>query len=197
MAAGDGSTDAENGVKMAARDRFSGAEAEPAGSAWAKPRRLRLRAGGPGAAQGAGTEDARGQAAGPADPRDAQADAGPAAAAREAPGQAQPAAGQDGTGLEIYGDSAYGTGAARAAYAQGGHDTVIKAQAAACPAVPGRVHPRRLRHRRAGRHGRGPGGHTRTHEPPKRTVSFGAVCADCPLRARCTTAKDGRSMSIH
>ena len=41
-----------------------------------------------------------------------------------------------------------------------------------------------------------PGGHTRTMSP-KRTVTFGAVCADCPLRARCTTAKDGRSMSIH
>ncbi|HZE15826.1 MAG TPA: transposase [Mycobacterium sp.] len=32
---------------------------------------------------------------------------------------------------------------------------------------------------------------------PTRTVTFGAVCADCPLRARCTTAKDGQSMSIH
>jgi hypothetical protein len=28
-------------------------------------------------------------------------------------------------------------------------------------------------------------------------VTFGAVCADCPLRSRCTTAKSGRSMSIH
>ncbi|WP_418303234.1 transposase [Mycobacterium intracellulare] len=31
----------------------------------------------------------------------------------------------------------------------------------------------------------------------KRSVTFGAVCAECPLRSRCTTAKDGRSMSIH
>jgi hypothetical protein len=29
-------------------------------------------------------------------------------------------------GLEVYGDSAYGTGEARAAYRAGGHDTVIK-----------------------------------------------------------------------
>jgi hypothetical protein len=28
-------------------------------------------------------------------------------------------------------------------------------------------------------------------------VTFGAACAGCPLRGRCTTAKDGRSMTIH
>ena len=39
-------------------------------------------------------------------------------------------------GLQVYGDSAYGTGAARAAYAEGGHDTVIKAKPL-LPAVPG------------------------------------------------------------
>ena len=31
----------------------------------------------------------------------------------------------------------------------------------------------------------------------RRNVIFGAACAGCPLRDRCTTAKDGRSMSIH
>lgn len=41
-----------------------------------------------------------------------------------------------------------------------------------------------------------PGGHTRTMSA-KRTVTFGKVCADCPLRDRCTTATDGRSMTIH
>ncbi len=30
-----------------------------------------------------------------------------------------------------------------------------------------------------------------------RTVTFGAACAACPLRERCTTARDGRSMTIH
>ena len=39
-------------------------------------------------------------------------------------------------GLEVYGDSAYGTGAARAAYRGGGHDTVIKPKPLR-PAVPG------------------------------------------------------------
>ena len=28
-------------------------------------------------------------------------------------------------------------------------------------------------------------------------VTFGALCGGCPLRLRCTTAKDGRSMTIH
>ena len=41
-----------------------------------------------------------------------------------------------------------------------------------------------------------PAGHTRPMSG-KRTVTFGALCSDCPLRARCTTAKDGRSMTIH
>ena len=98
-------------------------------------------------------------------------------------------------GLEVYGDSAYGTGAARAAYAEGGHDTVIKAKPL-LPAVPGGFTLDDFAIDEQAGTVTCPGGHTRTMSP-KRTVSFGAVCADCPLRARCTTAKDGRSMSIH
>ena len=41
-----------------------------------------------------------------------------------------------------------------------------------------------------------PAGLTRPMSPA-RTVTFGAACAGCPLRERCTTAKDGRSMTIH
>ena len=41
-----------------------------------------------------------------------------------------------------------------------------------------------------------PAGHTRPMSP-KRTVTFGALCAGCSLRQRCTSAADGRSMSIH
>src|ERR1017187_7673879 len=78
MATGPGSTDAENGVKMAARDRFRNA----------------------------------GDGAGPEPEAGTSADAG----------QEQ----KQGAGLEVYGDSAYGSGEARAAYRQGGHDTVIK-----------------------------------------------------------------------
>jgi hypothetical protein len=31
----------------------------------------------------------------------------------------------------------------------------------------------------------------------RRTVTFGAVCRGCPLRARCTTNKTGRSLTLH
>jgi DDE family transposase len=41
-----------------------------------------------------------------------------------------------------------------------------------------------------------PSGHTRPMSPG-RTVTFGTLCVDCPLRERCTTAKTGRSMTIH
>jgi hypothetical protein len=30
-----------------------------------------------------------------------------------------------------------------------------------------------------------------------RNVVFGVACRDCPLRQRCTTAQDGRSLSLH
>ncbi len=31
----------------------------------------------------------------------------------------------------------------------------------------------------------------------RRTATFGAACAGCPLRDQCTTAKDGRAITIH
>jgi hypothetical protein len=98
-------------------------------------------------------------------------------------------------GLEVYGDSAYGTGAARAAYQRGGHDTVIKPKPL-LPAVAGGFTLDDFTIDEAAATVTCPGGHTRTMTA-KRTVTFGAVCADCPLRARCTTATGGRSMSIH
>ena len=100
-----------------------------------------------------------------------------------------------GRGLEVYGDSAYGTGAARAAYRAGGHDTVIKPKPLR-PAVPGGFTLDDFTIDEQGGTVTCPGGHTRAMTP-KRTVTFGALCAGCPLRDRCTTARDGRSMSIH
>jgi hypothetical protein len=38
---------------------------------------------------------------------------------------------------------------------------------------------------------------TRPMSKKTRTVSFGAACTGCPLRKRCTTAKDGGSRSVH
>jgi hypothetical protein len=98
-------------------------------------------------------------------------------------------------GLQVYGDSAYGTGEARAAYAAGGHDTVIKPKPL-LPAVPGGFTLDDFTIDEQARTVCCPAGHTRTMSP-KRTVTFGTLCAGCPLRDRCTTARDGRSMSIH
>lgn len=98
-------------------------------------------------------------------------------------------------GLEVYGDSAYGTGAARQAYQHAGHDTVIKPKPL-LPAVAGGFTLDDFTIDEQARTVTCPAGHTRTMTA-KRSVTFGALCADCPLRARCTTAKDGRSMSIH
>jgi len=98
-------------------------------------------------------------------------------------------------GLQVYGDSAYGTGEARAAYAAGGHDTVIKPKPL-LPAVPGGFTLDDFTVDEQARTVTCPAGHTRTMSA-KRSVTFGRLCAHCPLRDLCTTAADGRSMSIH
>jgi hypothetical protein len=153
MAAGPGSSDAENGVKMAGRDRFTGT---PGGT-------------GPG-----GEPDAT---AGATD------SAGPGA---DGPQDAQ---------LEVYGDSAYGSGEARAAYRDAGHDTVIK-PGPLRPAVPGGLTIDDFTIDEQAGTVTCPAGLTRPMSKT-RTVTFGASCVGCPLRQRCTTAKDGRSMTIH
>ena len=153
MAAGPGSTDAENGVQMAARDRFHGTA--EGGEPGPEPQ--------PPAGQPPG--------AGPAD------------------------APQQGTGLEVYGDSSYGSGQARAAYRDAGHDTVIK-PGPLRPAVPGGCTIDDFTIDEQAGTVTCPAGITRPMSKT-RTVTFGAACAGCPLRPRCTTAKDGRSMAIH
>jgi DDE family transposase len=130
MAAGEGGSDAENGVTLAARDRFGGArEGEPAG------------------------------------------------------------------GLEVYGDSHYGSGQARADYAAAGHDTVIK-PIPLRPAVPGGFTLDDFALDEARGTVTCPAGHTRPMSSTRR-VTFGAVCSGCPLRARCTIASRGRKLHIH
>ena len=114
-----------------------------------------------------------------------------AAGARD-PEQPAPAGGE---GLEVYGDSAYGSGEARAAYRDAGHDTVIKPKPLQ-PAVPGGFTLDDFTINEDERTVTCPAGHVRPMSS-KRTVTFGALCAACPLQDRCTTAKDGRSMIIH
>ncbi len=132
-----GSTDAENGVKMACRDRFGGdggGDAAPAAGDTAGTAGAGGDAG-PGSTRDAGPAGAPGLAADTADQQHAQAPAGPAGAPQGTHDQAQPASARHGEGLEVYGDSAYGSGEARAAYRDAGHDTVIK-PGPVRPAVP-------------------------------------------------------------
>jgi hypothetical protein len=159
MAAGPGSTDAENGVKMTGRDRFTGT---PDGT-------------GPGQEpdEAAGTGDS----------------AGPGA---DGPQGAPPAQAR----LEVYGDSAYGSGEARAACRDAGHDTVIK-PGPLRRAVPGGFTLDDFTIDEQGGTVTCPAGHTMAMSARTRTVNFGGLCATCPLQARCTTAKDGRSTRIH
>jgi transposase len=101
----------------------------------------------------------------------------------------------DDTALEVLGDTAYGTGDARAALAEHGHTAIIK-PGPLRPAVNGGFTlddftvdettgtvtcPNKITRRITA----------------ARNVVFGVACRDCPLRQHCTTAKDGRSLSIH
>ncbi len=166
MAAGEGSTDADNGVKMACRDRFHGGSAAAAGE-------------GPAAAAGSGAPPEPGPEPQP-EPEPERDDAGAHAQAG---------------GLEVYGDSAYGSGEARAAYRAAGHDTIIKPGPLRA-AVPGGFTPDDFAIDEHAGTVTCPAGITRQMSKT-RTVTFGAACAGCPLRQQCTTAKDGRSMTIH
>lgn len=170
MATGPGSSDAENGVTMASRDRFQRPAAQQPD-------------GGPHDDAGASAQDDW-----PQDEIGLQEGAG--ARRQDEPG---PQAGEP--GLEVYGDSAYGSGEARAEYQAGGHDTVIK-PGPVRPAVPGGFTIDDFAVDEQQRTVTCPAGQVRPMSD-KRTVTFGAVCAACPVRELCTTARDGRSMTIH
>ncbi len=187
-AAGEASSDAVVGQKLIARDRYQRAGNDSDGQG------------------GTACQDSQPGVAEP-EPGVLGADHGAAQPDSAAPAQVDAsdhgattgvAAGSDtarGAGLEVYGDSAYGTGAARAAYQRDGHDMVIKPKPLVAAVAGGFTLDEFTIDEAAGTV-TCPGGHTRTMTA-KRAVTFGAVCAGCPLRARCTTAKDGRSMSIH
>jgi hypothetical protein len=97
--------------------------------------------------------------------------------------------------IEVLGDSAYGTGDARAALAAGGHTAVIK-PAPLRPAVAGGFTLDDFTVDETAGTVTCPHGITR-RLTARRTVTFGAACRGCPLRQRCTTATDGRSLTLH
>lgn len=97
--------------------------------------------------------------------------------------------------LEVLGDSAYGTGDARAALRDAGHRVVVK-PGPLTPAVAGGF---TLDEFTVDEHTGTvtcPNGVTR-RITAKRNVVFGAACRGCPLRARCTTSKTGRTLTLH
>ena len=96
---------------------------------------------------------------------------------------------------EVYGDSAYGTGDLRAALTAAGHQLVIK-PGPLKPAVEGGFTTDDFTVDETAGTVTCPAGITRLITA-RRAVIFGAACRTCPLRSRCTTAKEGRTLHLH
>jgi hypothetical protein len=98
-------------------------------------------------------------------------------------------------GLEVLGDSGYGSGATRAALRAAGHRQTIKPIPLSA-AVPGgfTIHDFRI-NRQAGMV-RCPAGCTAPITSSGQ-ASFARHCQHYPLRRRCTTAKQGRTIRLH
>ncbi len=96
---------------------------------------------------------------------------------------------------EVLGDSAYGTGQARAVLAETGHSSVIKPWPVR-PAVPGGFTLDDFHLDEQDRTLTCPAGQTRPVQRDGK-VKFGALCRGCPLRARCTRSVTGRDVLLH
>jgi transposase len=97
--------------------------------------------------------------------------------------------------LDVLGDSAYGTGEARAALTAAGHTPIIK-PVPLRPAVEGGFTLDDFTVDDTAGTVTCPNAVTR-RITAHRTAIFGAACRGCPLRQRCTTAKDGRTLTLH
>jgi hypothetical protein len=102
------------------------------------------------------------------------------------------AAGPD---LNWYGDSAYGTGDLRGAICDAGHQAVIKPKPLRPPVKGGFTVDDFTVSEEQGTV-TCPAGHT-VALSRTRIATFGVLCRDCPLRARCTTCKTGRKLVLH
>jgi hypothetical protein len=114
--------------------------------------------------------------------------------AGEAAGDSAGAIGAAGP-LAWYGDSAYGTGDLRGAIEDAGHQAVIKPKPLRPPVEGGFTIDDFTVSQEQGTV-TCPAGHT---VPLSRTrvATFGVLCRNCPLRARCTTCKTGRKLVLH
>ena len=97
--------------------------------------------------------------------------------------------------VQVLGDSAYATGDALATLADTGHTPLVKPWPVKAT-VPGGFTADDFHVDEAAGTVTCPAALTRPITPT-RSVTFGAACRSCPLAARCTTAKDGRSMHLH
>jgi IS5 family transposase len=96
--------------------------------------------------------------------------------------------------VRVLGDSAYGTGAARAALASAGHVAVIKPLPLRTP-VPGGFTLDDFTIDFDARTATCPASHTLPIRTTG-TVSFERYCRSCPLASQCTTAVRGRNLTI-
>jgi hypothetical protein len=98
-------------------------------------------------------------------------------------------------GLQVLGDTAYGSGQARADLAAAGHTAIIK-PGPLKPAVEGGFTIDDFTVNEQAGTVTCPNGVTR-RITRRRKVTFGAACQGCPLRSRCTARAKGRAMSLH
>lgn len=103
-------------------------------------------------------------------------------------------AGED-AGLTVLGDTAYGTGPARAGLAAAGHTAVIR-PGPLRPAVAGGFTIDDFTVDEHAGTVTCPSGITRRITAHRKVV-FGAACNGCPLRSRCTNMARGRTMTLH
>jgi hypothetical protein len=100
-----------------------------------------------------------------------------------------------GRNLSWYGDSAYGTGDLRGAIDDAGHQAVIKPKPLQAPVQGGFTVDDFTVSEEQGTV-TCPAGHT-VALSRTRIATFGVLCRNCPLRARCTTCKTGRKLVLH
>jgi hypothetical protein len=100
--------------------------------------------------------------------------------------------------VEIYGDASYGSAALLEAIESGGAVAEVKVQRS--PAVKGCFSQDKFVIDEKARTVTCPRGvlvTLRLNKDHSATARFGSACEECPIRAQCTTSKDGRLINVH